>query len=449
MNIEDRVVCVNEAPFIRGKPVYYWMSRDQRIRDNWALLFARELARREHSQLKVVFFLNPEPLPPVFRYYDFMLKGLRRTAAGLKDLNIPFELFTGASEKTLSERFKNAGAVVTDFNPLTHRRIRKQRLTGNLACPVFTVDAHNIVPAWKASDKKEYGAYTIRPKLHKRMALYCTDFPEPELQAGRIAHPKINWKDSERYAESISHKANAVIQQVPLEPGEHAALQCLRDFIDEKLDGYADNAKDPTKDGTSRLSAYLHFGQLSAQRAVLEVMRTPCNEASKEAFVEQLFIRKELSDNFCLYTPDYDATSAFPAWAHATLEAHKTDIRDPEYVLETLESGNTYDRLWNAAQRQLLATGYIHGYMRMYWCKKILEWSRSPEEAMRNAVTLNDRYSLDGSDPNGYAGIAWSIGGVHDRPWKERPVFGQIRYMNDRGAARKFDTELYIRTWDE
>ena len=187
---------------------------------------------------------------------------------------------------------------------------------------------------------------------------------------------------------------------------------------------------DPLKNGQSGLSPYLHFGQIAAQRVALEVMGSAGPTDARKAFLEELIVRRELSDNFCFYNPRYDRVDGFPAWARATLDRHRRDPRDYLYTPEQFEQARTHDDLWNAAQREMVRTGKMHGYLRMYWAKKILEWTPSPEEALKIAITLNDRYELDGRDPNGYAGIAWSLGGVHDRPWGERKVFGMIRYMS-------------------
>jgi deoxyribodipyrimidine photo-lyase len=192
------------------------------------------------------------------------------------------------------------------------------------------------------------------------------------------------------------------------------------------------------------LSPYLHFGQLSAQRVALEVMNAAVGEASREAFLEELIVRRELSDNFCFYNKDYDAPQGFPAWAQKTLSLHGKDKREHVYTLRQLEEGRTHDDLWNAAQLAMVKRGTMHGYLRMYWAKKILEWTRSPGVAMKIAIHLNDKYELDGRDPNGYAGIAWSIGGVHDRPWGERRIFGMVRYMNYNGCKKKFNVRAYV-----
>jgi len=223
----------------------------------------------------------------------------------------------------------------------------------------------------------------------------------------------------------------------------------LKSFIDKKLPRYADMRNDPSRDGQSNLSPYLHFGQLSAQRAALEADNVHCPAMSKETFLEELIVRRELSDDFCYYNDHYDSFAGFPEWSQRSLNFHRKDRREYIYSLKKFENAQTYDNLWNSAQMEMVKRGKMHGYMRMYWAKKILEWSSSPEEALETAIYLNDKYELDGRDPNGYTGIAWSIGGVHDRAWNERPVFGKIRYMSYNGCKGKFDVEAYVRQYDK
>jgi len=230
-----------------------------------------------------------------------------------------------------------------------------------------------------------------------------------------------------------------------MKPGGRAGSASLRRFIGDRLDIYAAKANDPNGDAQSELSPYLHFGQLSAQRVALEVAACGAVDESKAVFLEQLIVRRELSDNFCLHNPKYDSIEGIPRWARETLDAHRNDTREYVYSRDAFESARTRDPLWNAAQMQMMKTGKMHGYMRMYWAKKILEWSANPEDAYATAIYLNDRFELDGRDPNGYTGIAWSIGGVHDRPWRERPVLGKIRYMSYAGCRKKFDVDAYIR----
>lgn len=210
-----------------------------------------------------------------------------------------------------------------------------------------------------------------------------------------------------------------------------------------RLEEYPLFRNDPTANAQSNLSPYLHFGQLAAQRVALQLQTHNAPIKAEEAFLEELLVRRELSDNYCFYSPHYDSCAGFPAWAQATLSAHRKDPREYRYSLDALELSHTHDTLWNAAQREMVLSGKMHGYLRMYWAKKILEWSASPEEALTSAIYLNDKYELDGRDPNGYTGIAWSIGGVHDRAWNERDVFGKIRYMSFRGMKAKFDISAY------
>jgi deoxyribodipyrimidine photo-lyase len=249
----------------------------------------------------------------------------------------------------------------------------------------------------------------------------------------------------------VSLKIDSTVNEVDwITPGENAAHTALKKFLHTRLKGYDENRNDPNLDGQSGLSPYLHFGQLSAQRVALEVSKYRSEyRKDVDAFLEELTIRRELSDNFCYYNLNYDSFEGFPAWAQKTLNEHRKDAREFIYTKKDFELARTHDELWNASQRQLVKTGKMHGYMRMYWAKKILEWTASPEEALKIAIYLNDKYELDGRDPNGYVGIAWSIGGVHDRAWFDRPIFGKIRFMNSKGCANKFKVKEYISKFSE
>jgi deoxyribodipyrimidine photo-lyase len=374
-----------------------------------------------------------------------MLKGLQEVARDLDDLNLPFFLLTGEPVRELPafvERYR-IGAVVGDFSPLRLVRGWKTAVAEKIRVPLEEVDAHNVVPCWVTSPKAEYGAYTLRPKLKRLLPAFLEDFPalsrHPRGWEGEI--PGIPWKDL-----TATLAIDPTVPEVTwLTPGERQARAALAHFLEQKLPFYGERRNDPTQDGQSDLSPYLHFGHLAAQRVALEVEERRGLDASREAFLEELIVRRELADNFCFYQPQYDTFAGFPVWAQKTLNQHRRDKREHLYTVEALESGRTHDELWNAAQGEMVRRGKMHGYMRMYWAKKILEWTASPEEAQAAAIYLNDRYELDGRDPNGYAGIAWSIGGVHDRAWFERPVFGKIRYMSYNGCRKKFKVEAYIK----
>jgi deoxyribodipyrimidine photo-lyase len=424
-------------------PVIYWMSRDQRAHDNWALLFAQQLALEKKLPLVVVFNLVSEFLEATIRQYGFMLKGLTELTLELERYNIPFFLTTGKPEEEIPNFIKkfNAAVLVSDFDPLKIKRIWKREVAKKIQIPFYEVDAHNIVPCLQVSDKLEFAAYTIRPKINKALLEFMDEFPPlKKMNKSELNSDRIDWREVKK-----SLRINYEVKEVDwIKSGEKAASKCLHHFLENKFEDYHQLRNDPTKDGQSNLSPYLHFGQISAQRIALETQRSNGNKESEKSFLEELIIRRELSDNFCYFNPKYDSLSGFPDWAKTSLNEHRKDEREFVYSIEEFEQANTHEDLWNAAQTELLRTGKLHGYMRMYWAKKILEWSKSPEEALRIAIYLNDKYEVDGRDPNGYAGCAWSIGGVHDRPWFERPVYGKIRYMNRNGAKNKFDIDHYI-----
>jgi deoxyribodipyrimidine photo-lyase len=443
--VDPRRVRIVKQGSIGSGSVLYWMSRDQRVNDNWALLFAQELALERKVSLGVVFSLVPRFLNATSRQYGFMLKGLQEVENRLAELNIPFFLLIGSPEQELPAFLAKhqISGLVTDFDPLRIKQQWKKEVAAHIKSSIYEVDARNIVPCWEASSKKEYAAYTLRPKIHRALPEFLKDFPLAQK------HPfpwpkkvkKTNWDEAE-----ISLKIDRSVPEIDwLLPGEKAAAATLDCFLTKKLSAYASRRNDPTEDGVSNLSPYLHFGQISAQRVALQLKKKKVNKESKDGFLEELIVRRELSDNFCFYNQDYDRFAGFPEWAQKTLNEHRGDQREYLYSLEQFEDGKTHDDLWNAAQMEMVHRGKMHGYLRMYWAKKILEWTGSAEEALEVAILLNDKYELDGRDTNGYVGIAWSVGGVHDRAWKERPIFGKIRYMSYGGCKAKFDVNSYIK----
>ncbi len=442
---EKRVLLLQKGEEGIG-PVVYWMQRDQRVKDNWALIRAQNRAIEKNVPLIVIFCLVQDFLEATIRQYGFMLKGLTQVEADLKELNIPFYMLSGKPEKEIPKFIKNvhAAELIADFNPVKIVRYWKKNVAAKINIPFYQVDAHNIVPCWVASDKTEYAAYTIRPKIHKALPEFLDDFPKlKKMKDHKFAFAQFDYDKSVK-----SLKINFDIEEVNwLEPEEAAAHKMLQKFINDKLDSYDDERNDPNAEALSNLSPYLHFGQISPQRIALEVQNSDAKKESKEAYLEELIVRRELSDNFCYYNKNYDSFDGFHDWAKKTLNEHRDDEREYIYSKKDFESAETHDDLWNAAQIEMMQTGKMHGYMRMYWAKKILEWTKSPEDALEIGIYLNDKYELDGRDPNGYVGVAWSIGGVHDRAWTERPVFGKIRFMNYNGCKRKFDVKSYINKW--
>jgi len=426
-------------------PGVYWMQRDQRAFDNCALIKAQNLALERQQSLVVIFCLMESFLGATSSHFDFMLKGLIETAKHLKEKSISLAVLVGEPEDTLPRFLSkiDAGILVTDLNPLRIALEWKEKVARNLKIPFIEVDAHNIVPVFKASDKQEFGAYTIRPKINRLLERYLTPFTEI------VRHPYDVNEESKAFLRELLvenslpefDRYNSISKVSGITPGSIGAQNVLEGFIEFKLPQY-NLRNDPNKDVCSGLSTYLHFGQISPQRVALEVISSGI---AADEFLEELIVIRELADNFCYYNKNYDNVLGFPNWAKETHLIHREDIRTWTYTLEQLENARTHDDLWNAAQKQMTIQGRIPGYLRMYWAKKILEWTTSPEEAMHFAIYLNDKYQMDGRDPNGYTGIAWSIGGLHDRAWAERPVYGKVRYMNYNGCKRKFDIGEYIR----
>lgn len=427
-------------------PVLYWMFRDQRLHDNWALLYAQQEAMRRKTDLHIVFCFVHGFLGATMRQHGFIIKGLQEMEHATREKGIGFHVLVGDPPKEVMAKANGLGAslIVRDMFPLRISKMwNAELLQGAHAIECVEVDAHNIVPVWQASPKQEFGAYTIRTKINKLLPQFLTDFPRLGTMEKTVQSPQVDWEK----AKAVLRPDETVGEVDWIKPGEKEARRAMTQWVGHGLGGYDDGRNDPNQDAQSGLSPYLHFGQLSAQRLALEVREAKAPMKDRDAFLEELIMRRELADNFCFYNEMYDACDGFPAWARASLDAHRKDPREYLYTKKQFEKAETHDALWNAAQRQLALTGKMHGYMRMYWAKKILEWTASPEEAMEIAVYLNDRYELDGRDPNGYAGIAWSIGGVHDRAWFERPIFGKVRYMNANGARSKFDVGAYVKTW--
>lgn len=443
---KERVLILNEG-IKKDGPVIYWMSRDQRVEDNWALLYAQELSEKHNEALAVTFCLSPWFPGATLRHYDFMLKGLKEMASVLLQKNIPFYLLMGEPVSEMSDFIEQNGVsrVVTDFDPLRIKRKWKNELAEQTNIRLYEVDAHNLVPCRHVSQKCEFGAYTIRPRIKRLLPLFTDEFSSPVKQTntGNFKMQKTDWE----HALMFPVPDTSVAPVDWLKPGTAAGMEVMNEFLGQKLSEYNEKRNDPNEAVISNLSPYLHFGQLSAQRVALEIMKHHKGDPNSDSFLEELIIRRELSDNYCFYNTDYDSFTGFPEWARKTLNEHRKDEREYIYDFKSFENARTHDLLWNAAQSEMVKSGKMHGYMRMYWAKKILEWTKSPEEALDFSIRLNDKYQLDGRDPNGYVGCAWSVGGVHDRAWAERPVYGKIRYMNYNGCKRKFDVESYIRKW--
>ena len=433
-------------PDPEGKCVVYWMQRAQRGMDNPALDVAVEAANA--LQKPVLVFFAPVPFYPRanLRHYRFLVEGIPDIALPLQKRNIGFVLrrFPEHSLLKFCSEVK-AALIVGDENPMREPESWRHSAARKLNVPFWTVDADVIVPS-RLLLKEQYAARIMRPKLQAHFQQFLVS---PKNPSARVA-----WNSPGPEALHSLDPNFDITDGWPLDRtvgpvssfrgGPSEALKLLRDFTQRGLQGYDTNRNKPELAGTSRLSPYLHFGHIGPLTVALAIQKTDAPTADKEAFLDQLITWRELAVNLVRFNPNYDNFECAEPWAHRSLASHAKDNRPVLYSEAQLEQAETHDQLWNAAQKQMVTTGWMHNYLRMYWAKKILEWSPSPAQAYQIAVRLNDKYELDGRDPNGCAGAAWSIVGKFDRPWFDRPIFGLIRYMSGSSTGKKFDSEEYI-----
>lgn len=443
----ERIQKQNEFEYVSG-PVLYWMDRDMRLEDNWALLRAQEIALENNTEFIICYNLDPQFLGGTIRQLDFKVTALRELHKDSHKLNIAFYTLVDFDSSCILDFIKEhkIGYVITDFSPLRIQRKWLSTVVKSLNIPIEVVDTHNVVPIWSASDKKEFAAYTIRPKIQKKLKEFLIDFPKLKKQNTR----KTNFQKIDFDLILEKTKTDKTVKLVKwCTAGEESANRALKHFIAHSED-YSKNRNNPVVDVQSQLSPYLHYGMIAPQRVAYEVMNSDMNHESKRDFLEELIIRRELADNFCYYEPNYDTSEGFHEYFKEELKKNEKIKRDYLYTKKEFEEARTHDDLWNACQMQMVKTGKMHGYLRMYWAKMIYAWTKDVNEAMKIAIYLNDKYELDGRDPNGYTGIAWCIGGVHDRPWYvTNKVFGKLRYMSRSGMDKKFDTKAYIEKWTQ
>jgi deoxyribodipyrimidine photo-lyase len=442
----ERIREHNTAPVNpRGRYVLYLMQQSQRALCNHALEHAIRRANELGLPVLAAFGLAPDYPGANRRHYAFMLEGLAETQGALAARGIRLTVRAGAPDRTALALGKEAAMIVMDRGYTRVQRAWRGTAAAEAACRVVEVESDVVVPVESAMDHEAYMAATLRPRIHKMLPNFLVPLKETKLERAsllmRLAGAELDLADPAALLRKLKFAGGAEPVSA-VRGGAAAASEALEDFLRLRLHRYDERKDDPTANGASGLSPYLHFGQISALAVALAVKETGTGK-SRDAFLEQLIVRRELAMNFAWYNPDYDRFAGLPNWARATLAAESRTKRPAVYDKADFEAARTGDPYWNAAQREMMKTGRMHNYMRMYWGKKILEWSASPEEAYATAVELNDRYELDGRDPNGYAGVAWCFG-KHDRPWPKHPVFGNVRIMTASGLERKFDMQAYV-----
>ena len=459
----ERVSLAGRVRDLNGKPVragaryvLYWSQMNHRFDANHALLYAADLANRHEVPLLVYEALTCTYPYANDRLHTFILEAVPETERRLRRAGIGYVFYLrrrrSDPDDILYRLATDAVAVVSDDYPTFVARRHNAGVPEKLDVSYHVVDSSCVVPM-ALLDRREYAAYTIRPKIHRLMPLHLY-----ALEAVRV---KRKWS-----TDPLSVHTAVTVDNIPalvasceidhavrpangIRGGRREAESTLAAFLENRLRRYARERNEPSQHATSGLSPFLHFGQISSLEVALAARDYAAeHKLIADEFLEELIVRRELAFNFARHVDNYETLDCLPAWARETLARHNSDPREPCYTRDQLERADTYDALWNATQKELLLRGRIHGYYRMYWGKKIIEWAATHEEALAAMIYFHDRFSLDGRDPNTYTNILWCFG-LHDRPWFERPIFGQVRYMSLEGMKRKTDTAAYIREIDD
>ena len=452
MRINERVIQLNDGRVnTDARYVLYWMQMYKRVDNNHALIYA--IRRANELKLPLVVYEGLKYYYPWAsdRLHTFILEGVEEKRKAFEKLSIRYIFYLqkdkDSPKQTVAKLAKDAALIVTDDFPCFIIPEHNRRIATRAEIPVYAVDSNGVSPMSRF-DKEEYAAYTIRPKINKLLERYLKPLPNETVYISSV-NLKVDCPETLVSEGNISKLVSeceidhAVAASVYYHGGTANGRKRLRKFVKDILPDYDKARSKPDKDGSSRLSSYLHFGFLSSLEIALSVRDADAPQESIDAYLEELIVRRELSYNLTLFSDKYDSLTALPAWVQKTMREHHDDERQFVYSLEQLEAGETHDELWNAAQREMVVTGEMHNYVRMLWGKNVIAWSRTFEEAFAALVHLNNKYCLDGRNPNSYAGILWCFG-KHDRPWMERPVFGTIRYMTSGSTGKKFDSKKYI-----
>jgi len=442
----ERIQRLNELDPRDGDYVLYWMQQSQRARCNHALEYAIGRANELRQRLLVVFGLMDDYPEANLRHYRFMLEGLRETQASLAERGIRMLVLHGSPVEVVTEFLESASLVVCDRGYLRHQKEWREHVAARSECEMVQVESDVVVPVKVASDKREYAARTIRPKLHRRHEQFLVELRTTPLDKDSLDFPASGLDLSDLDEVLAGLELDRCVPPVDrmFHGGTSAAERVLRRFIEKRLTHYDAHRNRPETTDISHMSIYLHFGQISPLYVATKMARSRRgSKVDREGYLEELLIRRELAQNFAHFTPNYDSYTCLPQWARRTLEEHRDDPREHRYTKQEMEDAQTHDPYWNAAMREMRYTGFMHNYMRMYWGKKIIEWTNTPQYAYQVALELNNKYFLDGRDPNSYANVAW-IFGNHDRAFGERDVFGKIRYMSAGGLRRKADPDAYV-----
>jgi deoxyribodipyrimidine photo-lyase len=442
----ERIAVLNDNPTRDGAWVLYWMQQSQRAHDNPALEYAVQCANRLDLPILVVFALTDNYPEANLRHYRFMLEGLAETRRLLARRRIGMTVRKGDPAAVVGALLKQSALLVCDVGYTRHQRDWRRTVSAASPCRTVAVEGDVVVPVKTVSPKAEYAARTIRPKIHKHLDQFLVPCPRyrPKRSFADGTADGLDLEDIDAILDDLDIDRSVSAVSSFFRGGPQTAKKRLRRFLDRHLHNYDRNRNQPQTDDISGMSPYLHFGQISPVFIALAVSDAANgSQTDRDAYLEELIVRRELAVNFVHYAPDYDRYDCLPAWALKSLAEHAGDRRATIYDRRSLEAARTHDPYWNAAMTEMRDTGFMHNYMRMYWGKKILEWTPTPQEAYATALALNNKYFLDGRDPNSFAGVGW-IFGLHDRAWFEREIFGKVRYLAASGLERKCDIGAYV-----
>lgn len=442
----ERIQQLNDREVRAGEYVLYWMQQSQRAEYNHALEYAAEQANNADLPVLVAFGLMDDYPEANLRHYTFLLEGLKDVQQSLADRGIKMVVRRGEPQEVALAAGKKASLIVCDRGYLRHQKAWRENVADEAPCRVVQVESDVVVPVEVVSNKAEYAARTIRPKIQKQLERWLKELEHVAIRKKSVdlAVEGLRLDQTDEVLRDLKVDRNVRPVSLLFQGGTSAAKKQFKAFLDSRFSHYSENRNQPQTDDVSYMAMYLHFGHISPVYLALQIRDAEaCPEEDKNSFLEELIVRRELSCNFVNYTKDYDSFASLPDWTRKTLNEHRSDRREYTYSREQLEDAETHDEYWNAAMNEMRFTGYMHNYMRMYWGKKILEWSAAPEQAYETTLALNNKYFLDGRDPNSYGNAAW-IFGLHDRPWKERAVFGKVRYMSASGLERKCDIGAYV-----
>jgi len=442
---EERVQDLNEKETRNGDYVLYWMQSSQRAEHNHAIEYAVQRANDLDQRLLVVFGLTDDYPEANLRHYAFMLEGLQDAQEALKDRGFKMVVRRGSPDEVTIEAGKDASLIVTDRGYMRPQKRWREKVAREAGCLVTQVESDVVVPVELASGKQEHAARTLRPKIGEYLEEFLVALTPTKIekQSTTMQQGGLDLSDIEKVLDGMDLDRSVGVLSHLYRGGNSEARKMFRRFLKQSLGDYDANRNQPQTDYVSHMSKYLHFGHVSPIWLALEAREAGAERDNIESFVEELVVRRELSMNFVFYNDDYDSYSSLPGWAKRTLEEHRDDEREYTYTRRQLVVRLGVLEYWNAAMREMVHTGYMHNYMRMYWGKKILEWSNTPEHAYRTTLYLNNKYFLDGRDPNSFANVAW-VFGQHDRGWTEREVYGKVRYMSSGGLERKTKPDLYV-----